>query len=133
MKHRCRTKTKNGKYYKGKGINYTPCWETFKDFYTDMGDCPKNYTLDRIDNTKDYCKENCRWASRTTQANNTSRNHRVTWEGETRTLSEWTKILGFGRDVLRSRLIVLKWPIKRAFTESVQLGKNQYTTIPNAN
>ena len=33
----------------------------------------KNTTIDRIDSSKDYCKENCRWATIKEQANNKKR------------------------------------------------------------
>jgi hypothetical protein len=56
MKARC----KKGKY-KEKGITYDPRWEKFENFYADMGDRPKGLVIDRIDGTKGYYKENCRW------------------------------------------------------------------------
>ena len=37
-----------------------------------MGDCPSGYQIDRIDNTKGYSKENCRWVDPKTNMNNRS-------------------------------------------------------------
>lgn len=56
------------KHYGAKGIKMSEEWKnSFEAFYRDMGDRPKNHTLDRIDGTKGYSKSNCRWASHTTQ------------------------------------------------------------------
>lgn len=42
----------------------------FENFLKDMGSRPPNTTLDRIDNYKGYCKENCRWSTRVVQGHN---------------------------------------------------------------
>ena len=58
------------KYYGGKGIGYDPSWQSFDNFLSDMGIRPEGTSLDRIDNNKNYSKENCRWSDAKTQANN---------------------------------------------------------------
>lgn len=51
------------KDYGGRGIKVTDSWKDFQQFLTDMGERPKGYTLERLDNTQGYFKENCIWAS----------------------------------------------------------------------
>lgn len=71
MKQRC--KNPNNKAYKnygGRGITYDKRWEDFENFIKDMGVRPKGKTLERIDVNKNYCKENCKWATRLEQQHN---------------------------------------------------------------
>ena len=80
MKERCNNPNNSHyKYYGELGIKVCESWnhktEGFINFYNDMGQRPEGMTLDRIDVQKGYCKENCRWADKTTQAYNTNRHH----------------------------------------------------------
>lgn len=51
-------------------ITYSPAWESFENFYKDMGECPAELTLDRKDTRLGYYKENCRWATHQEQCQN---------------------------------------------------------------
>jgi hypothetical protein len=44
--------------------------DSFQNFLRDMGERPIGKTLDRVDNTKGYSKENCRWATCREQVKN---------------------------------------------------------------
>ena len=58
MKQRMKKGSKHSLIY-GK-ITMDERWNVFENFYKDMGDRPDGLTLDRIDNSKGYYKDNCR-------------------------------------------------------------------------
>ena len=64
------------------------------------GEC----TVDRIDNSKGYSPENCRIVNEQVQANNRSTNKYVTYNGESHTVAEWSRILGVNKGTLNSGL-----------------------------
>lgn len=82
MIQRCEnTNSISYKRYGARGITVCDEWHDFENFVSDMGRRPSEaYELDRIDNDKPYCKENCRWATKTQNARNRSNNVYVTYE-----------------------------------------------------
>lgn len=65
MKDRC-LNPNNKSYldYGGRGIFVCERWQSsFVNFLKDMKICPKNYSLDRIDNNEGYYLRNCRWTT----------------------------------------------------------------------
>lgn len=57
--------------YGARGITYCDKWKTFEGFWEDMQEgYAANLSIDRIDVNGNYCKENCRWATRSQQQQN---------------------------------------------------------------
>lgn len=72
-------------------------------------------TLDRIDNTKGYFKENCRWATPAQQQANRKNCMHLTYNGVTKTSAEWARDLGLAKGAVWGR-IKLGWPVEKAVT-----------------
>ena len=85
MKARCYYNGNSQKNYKDKGI--TICNEWLHDFscfhkWAMNNGYSDNLTIDRIDNSKGYSPENCRWATPLEQGLNTSRTLKVLDESQ---------------------------------------------------
>jgi DNA-binding phage protein len=121
--HRCYNKKLAAyKHYGGRGITVCERWRpspenplAFENFMADMGKRPPGWTIERIDNDGNYEPANCRWASRKEQANNTRRNHRIEWGGQTFTAHQLAESRGIPPNRLYSRLR-LGWSVDDAIS-----------------
>lgn len=114
MKARC-CNPNNAEYhnYGGRGITVCPEWlgengvENFAkwayangyDENADYGQC----TIDRIDVNGNYEPSNCRWATQKQQMRNTRYTVFLTYNGETKSASEWSEITGIKQSTLTGR------------------------------
>ena len=125
MKARCQN-PKNHKYpvYGGRGITVCARWNTFANFYADMGQCPDGMSIDRIDNNGNYEPANCRWATVEQQMSNQNTNTMLTHNGETKTVSQWARELGMHRTTILQRIYRSGWSVDKALTEPVHFGRH---------
>lgn len=122
-----RCNNKNSRHYGrygGRGISICDEWmdySTFRAWAMSTGYNPdaKRYecTLDRINNDEGYYPANCRWVPGKVQCNNRSNNHLITYNGITKSISEWAEETGIRKDTLRRRIVKYGWSIERALTE----------------
>mgnify|MGYP001569191443 CR=1 FL=1 len=112
--------------YGGRGIKYI--WKSFEEFTNDMHKSylahvekfgEKQTQIDRIDNNGNYCKENCRWATRKEQARNASFNHFLTFNNKILCLKDWAIKQQLNPNTLLSR-IRRNWSIEKALTTPIK-------------
>lgn len=119
MKARCYRKTmKRYERYGGRGIIVCDKWKNsfiaFKNWAMANG-YQDDLTLDRINVDGNYEPSNCRWISNIEQQSNRGNNRMITYNGETKTLTQWAKKIGLGVKTLQGR-IDDGWSIEKALT-----------------
>lgn len=105
--------------YGGRGITVCPAWHKAAQFLLDMGQPPEGYSLDRIDGTRGYSPDNCRWATREQQ--NANRRH-VQKLADQRIAAHVAKENGITIDAFHRR-IHRGWPIDDAV--SIPMGQRR--------
>lgn len=92
--------------YGGRGITVCDRWLKggVMTFIEDMGERPKGYSVERLDNDKGYSPENCLWKSNRVQANNKRGTTLVTYQDITLSMSEWAHLLNLPYSALKGRL-----------------------------
>jgi len=101
------------------GMEIDQRWLEFENFYADMGDRPDGCSIDRIDNSKGYGPDNCRWATHTQQVRNRSMARMLTLDGVTRSVAEWAEQLKINYNTLNGR-VQRGWSDYRALTQPVR-------------
>jgi len=89
--------------YGGSGIKVCKRWSNFQAFLKDMGERPIGKTLDRINTLADYKPGNCRWATPSEQQRNKISSKKITANGITLLLIEWSEKLKIPQYILWNR------------------------------
>jgi len=122
MRMRCSNRNRpDFSQYGGRGITVCDRWKnSFANFLNDMGERPEGMSLDRIDNELGYSPENCRWATKDQQMQNTRATRLIEFGGLRMGMTAWARRLGINKESLRIRL--QRWPIEKALTAPAKGG-----------
>jgi hypothetical protein len=133
MKARC-TNPKAASYsrYGARGISVCERWlHSFENFLEDMGERPgKGYSIERLNNDKGYCPENCKWATTAEQARNYSRNVLLEHEGRKQCVADWAADKGIKAATLGQR-IRAGWSVADALAVPVTLSNRSHRNHDN--
>lgn len=104
--------------YGGRGIKICEEWRDFirfNEWAVQNGWAPK-MELDRKDNNGNYEPSNCRWVTHSINNRNKRNNRLLTYNGEIKTMQEWSEITGLSFKCIQGRIDSLGWSIERALT-----------------
>ena len=119
MRERCNTPScSTYKRYGAKGIKVCPEWDDFENFkeWSLSNGYKDGLTIDRIDGKGNYEPSNCRWATYKEQANNVKTNRLITYDGKTKTMTQWAETFGIKPATLWARLN-RGWSIEQALSK----------------
>lgn len=107
--------------YGGRGITLCSEWYSFEKFYawSVSNGYSEKLTIDRIDPNGNYSPMNCRWVTQKVQQNNRTNNRKLTWDGKTQSLVQWSEELNIPYRVLYDR-VYRGWSVDRIFTQPVR-------------
>lgn len=110
--------------YGANGVKMCDRWvNDFSAFINDMGKAPSpKHTLERVDRKGDYTPENCIWATRTVQANNTRCNTII--EGGM-TMAQFARHHGLNYNSFCHYYIGRSLPLEIAIENATKLGEKR--------
>lgn len=117
MKDRCyNPNNKRYPHYGARGITVCEEWKNsyvaFKAWAIANG-YKAGLSIDRVNNDGIYEPSNCKWSNSFEQNNNFSRNHFITYQGITKSICEWARMVNIHHNTLDYR-IKKGWDIGKA-------------------
>lgn len=131
MKQRClNPNASKFENYGGRGIQVCEEWLEYASFHNWAinNGYEENLTLDRKECDGNYEPANCRWVSYSAQNSNKRDNRLIEFNGDKKTLMEWSRILGIKYSTLNARLNQYYWTVEKAFNKPVKEKKHEIKT-----
>lgn len=121
MMQRCyRTNDRDYKRYGARGIVVCPAWHSFATFRFDMGERPRNLTLERNDNDGNYEPGNCRWATASRQARNRRNTPLLAHRGKRLSIKDWAERGGVPYLKFWKRVRMYGWSVGEALADGIK-------------
>ena len=117
MKERCQNpNASNYRWYGGNNITLCDEWKEFKPFYdwAISNGWREGLSIDRIDGSKGYSPDNCRFVTHVDQCRNRRSNVPMTVDGETHIQCEWEELLAIPKKT------IAKWKNRYGYDEAVR-------------
>lgn len=121
MKYRCNNPNSTAySRYGGRGIKVCDRWmESYENFLADMGICPNDRTLERVDNNKGYSPENCKWATKYEQDRNKRSSIKIEANGAIFNLKDAATMYGLHPSLIKQRAKSRHYQLQEAFNELI--------------
>ena len=121
MLRRCKDKNPKSSSYKRASISVCDEWQKAINFlyWALKNGYKEGLQIDRIDNSREYSPENCRWVTAKENANNRTNTPFLTFQGERKNLLDWSLITGINRRTLYTRMR-RNWNVKRILTKGIK-------------
>lgn len=137
MRRRCNSpNSQTYHHYGGRGISICKEWDDYIDFkeWALQSGYRQGLSIDRIDVNGNYEPSNCRWVTQKEQNNNRRNNRYVTYQGKTRTATQWAEEFGIESDVFLRELSrfnddvgkVLEYEVKK-YNQSFKMDGESHT------
>ena len=137
MKRRCNSPSNPSYYlYGARGIKVCSEWSDPQSGHANFyrwamkNGYQKGMSIERIDNSRGYSPQNCKWANPKEQANNRRTNHRLTVGKITKTVSEWAEFFGISSDTALDRY-ERNLPFEQIFHDGRLLRRKKPDEIPH--
>ena len=124
IRQRCENpRARDYQNYGGRGIQVCEAWrKSFEEFFKHMGPAPSlDSSIERIDNSRGYEPDNCKWCrSFKEQARNRRSGRMLRAFGKTQSVAEWSEETGMPYSVIWQRCFKGGWEPERALTQQIR-------------
>lgn len=119
--------------YGARGIMICSEWRNFKNFHkwAIENGWAEGLEIDRINNDGNYEPSNCRWVTPAVNNLNKRTNRLLTFDGQTKTLKEWSDLTGLRYKTIQGRIDIMKWSVEKALTTPPKqsIGTQRYAHL----